>query len=238
MEKDIMTKTSKRSKSNREIVTVGPAITGFARVVRAGTQYNSTKPEYNLQVQFDQTTKEGRAAIEAITEAHNNNINYEKNLRPGTDIIDYGLPLHEIDLEDATGNGTKRNPDVFTNGRLKLTAKSIFKPGIFGSLQPGDGGNSDLSGVMTHEIPVGSTVKVKLAMVSYYQEGDDKRGAKAVAGSSVKLQSVKILKKPVKKVFEEDESAEVLSFGKDTNNTFNSDLESLTGTFDESTGIE
>jgi|19_taG_2_1085344.scaffolds.fasta_scaffold00074_20 hypothetical protein len=234
-----MTGTSRqttKNKSNREIIVVGPSLTGFARVVKAGTQFNSTKPEYNLQLEFDQETDEGQAAIEAITEAHEANLAYERGRRPDQEIIDYGLPLKTIDLKDATANGTKRNPDVFTDGRLKVTAKSIFKPGLFGSLTAGDGGNSDLSGVMTHELPVGSIVKVKLALISYFQDGDEKRGAKAVAGSSVKLQSVKLLKKPVKKVFEEDTSAEVLSFGSDTPTTNTN--ETFTDTFDESTGIE
>ena len=233
---------SKRS-VNKEVFVVGPSLTGFARVVKAGTQFNSTKPEYNLQIEFDQDTVEGKAAIEAITEAHERNIAFEKEQHSNVEeIIDYGVPLVVINLEDATSNGTKRNPDVFTNGRLKLTAKSIFKPGLFGSLTAGDGGNSDLAGVMTHELPVGSIVKVKIAMISYFQEGDEKRKLKAVAGSSVKLQSVKLLKKPEKKVFEEDAQAEVLSFGEDTPlsaaaNTYNSP-ESFTNDFDESTGIQ
>ena len=88
---------------------------------------------------------------------------------------------------------------------------------------------------MTHELPVGSIVKVKLALISYFQDGDEKRGAKAVAGSSVKLQSVKLLKKPVKKVFEDDD-AEVLSFGTGAPTTNTN--ETFTDAFDESTGIE
>jgi len=233
------TRTSKKTKnnSNKVITVVGPALTGFARVVKAGTQYNSTKPEYNLQLELDPETTEGKAAIQAITDAHLENIEFERSQRPDQDIIDYGVPLKTIDLSETTKNGTKRNPDVFTNGRLKVTAKSLFKPGLFGSLRAGDGGNSDLSGVMKHELPVGSIVKVKLALISYFQEGDTKRGAKPVAGSSVKLQSVKLLKKPEKKVFEADTQAEVLTFGSKEDSTAET-TENFTTDFDESTGIE
>lgn len=227
-----------KTKSNRETIVVGPALTGFARVVKAGTQFNSTKPEYNLQLEFDASTEFGKESIRLITEAHERNIEFERAAHGNNkDIIDYGVPLKEINLTDATTNGTKRNPDVFTSGNLKLTAKSIFKPGLYGSLRAGDGGNSDLSGVMTHEIPVGSTVKVKLALISYFQEGDTKRGAKPVAGSSVKLQSVKILKTPAKKVFEDDTNAELLSFGETTTDTTNTNTGEFTSDFDDSTGI-
>lgn len=233
------TSRKNQTKVNKETIEV-EGLTGFARVVKAGTKYTSTEPEYNLQIEFDPNTTEGKEAIDAITAAHEANITFEKvnrandNLK-GEDIIDYGVPLRTVDKSEVTKNGVSRNPDNFTNGRLKITAKSIFKPGIFGSLRLGDGGNSDLSGVMKHELPVGSIVKVKLCLISYFQEGDEKRKAKPVAGSSIKLQAVKILKMPERKVFEKDTSAEVLNFGKlentETFDKFNTD-------FDESTGIE
>lgn len=236
-----MAGTSKKTKANKETIVVG-GLTGFARVVKAGTKYNSTEPEYNLQLEFDETTEQGKADLAAIRAAHEANIAFERETRSGADlkaedIIDYGVPLVAINKSEKTANGVARNPDNFTDGRLKITAKTIFKPGLFGSLRAGDGGNSDLSGVMKHELPVGSIVKVKLCLISYFQPADAKKKSPAVAGSSPKLQSVKLLKMPEKKVFEKDTSAEVLSFGgTDTTNT--NTTENFTTDFDESTGIE
>ena len=228
--------SSKRRNVNKEVFTVGPALTGFARVVKAGQAYDGKGIEYNLQLEFDPDTAEGKEAIKLITDAHNANVEFERGQHPeAKDVLDYGVPLKTTNLEEVNTKGNKINPDVFTTGRIQLKAKSKFEPGLVGSLRDGDGGNSNLRGIMTHEIPVGSTVKVMLALISYFQPEDKKKQAKAVAGSSVKLQSVKILKQADRKDFEDDTSAEVLRFNNTTNN---STQPSFDNTFDESTGIE
>jgi len=220
-------KTTGQIKPNKATVTVGPAITGFARVINAGTKFGTSDPEYHLQIQFDPNTTEGKASIEMITAAHEANVAYEKAQRGDVkDIVDYGVPLVTVDTSETTTSGNPKNPDSFSNGMIKITGKTVFEPGVFGSLTPGDGGNSDLRGTMTNEIPVGSTVKVRLCLMSYYQPGNAKAGSKPIVGSSVKLQAVKILKIATRSAFEADESAEVLSFDGATSSEATTEAES------------
>lgn len=212
---------TKLGRTNNKVTIITDAVTtGFARVVRPGTKYQSDQVEYSLQFEIDQESLAGVKTMETLMAAHEENVAYElKRLgltELGDDCIDYGVPVKAINTDETTKNGKVLYPDTFTSGNVVMKAKSAFAPKIFGRLDNSNTSDSVLNGIIPHEIPVGSTVQVKITLVSYVQEGNKKTGAKTVIGSSPKLQAVRIIKFPEFKAFGQTEiEGEVLSFDED-----------------------
>lgn len=171
---------------SKQVFTSPQVLTGYANVYRIGTSLSGA-PQYSLNVAFDPSTAEGKEFIEQLTTVHTELCAHEleqleRGGRKGYSKSE--LPLAEVDPDALTENGRKVNPDVFTKGMLKLKLTSTYQPSVFTSR---DGKIVDISEELTHEIPIGSKVRIRINAISY-----NNAAAKTV-GMSLKLGAIKVI---------------------------------------------
>lgn len=209
-----------------ELTLQSGALTGFSRVMRPDITDRGTE-EYSLQLGFDPNSQEGKTLLAQLQPIIDANAKHELALLEESGKTGYSAasPLKEVNTSELTSNGKPANPAAFQDGFLKFKTKSGFQPSIFGSVSEGDSGDTYITKMMDSEIPIGSSVRVKLKASSYQNP------ASKTVGTTFYLNAVKILKlgekSKIVSPFEDDDDVEVLNLGSSVNEDF-----------DESIGID